>query len=88
MHLEEEEMGMATGKEAAVLRIAQTLQGIDATTISRKLRVSEKYAGEIIGDLVEDGYLKEDKGLYKVTKAGEVVISPYKVTPGEKWVHA
>lgn len=81
-------MGLATGREVAVLRIAQTLQGIDATTIKRKLRVSEKYAEYLIDILVEDGYLKEDKGLYKVTKAGEVVISPYKVTVGEKWVHA
>lgn len=83
-------MPLATGKEMAVLKIVQTLEQVDATTICRKLVISQKYAEEIIDFLIQDGYLEESKGkgMYKITKAGMLALSPYKVSPGVKYIHA
>lgn len=81
-------MPYATGKEMAVLTIVQTLEQVDATTISRKLVISQKYAEELIDFLIQDGYLEENKGMYRITKAGMLALSPYKVSPGVKYIHA
>lgn len=57
--------------DMGVLKLMQRLQEVDATTVSRKLRVSQGYADSVIKFLVEDGYLQEIKGVYKLTSAGQ-----------------
>ena len=81
-------MGVATGSEMGVLKIVQTLGEADAATISRKLVVSEKYVASLMSTLVEDGYLQETKGAYKLTPAGADVLGPYKMARGERYIHA
>lgn len=81
-------MPIATGRERGILEIVATLKEVDAQTISRKMVVSLDYASGIISSLVEDGYLQETKGVYRLTPAGEKVLRPYKITTGERYIHA
>lgn len=81
-------MPIATGREMGILKIVSTLQEVDAATISRKLVVSEKYVETLCQALVEDGYLQETKGVYKISPAGEKALRPYKIAIGEKYIHA
>ena len=83
-------MGVATGREMEILKIVSTLEAVDAATISRKMVVSLSYAQSLCNSLVEDGYLQENKGIYKVTPAGERVLKPYSVAQwaGGKYIHA
>lgn len=81
-------MAIATGRERGILEIVVTLQEVDVATIARKMVVSAEYVSSICSSLVEDGYLQETKGIYKITPAGERALSPYKVTPGPRFIHA
>lgn len=83
-------MGIATGREMEVLKIASTLERVDAATISRKMVVSQGYAQSLLIPLVEDGYLKESGGVYQITPAGERVIRPFSVAgwAGGRYIHA
>lgn len=83
-------MGVATGREMEILKIVSTLEGVDAATIGRKMVVSLGYAQSLCNSLVEDGYLQESKGIYRITPAGERVLRPYSVAQwaAGRYIHA
>ncbi len=62
---------METGDNMGVLKLVQRIPEVDASTVSRKLRVSRGYADSLISSLVQDGYLEERKGVYRLTALGE-----------------
>ena len=68
----EEASAVETGDNMGVLKLVQRIPEVDASTISRKLRVSKGYADSLISSLVQDGYLEEVKGVYRLTSLGEV----------------
>lgn len=57
--------------DMGVLKLVRRIPEVDASTVSRKLRVSKGYADTLISSLVQDGYLKEVKGVYRLTALGE-----------------
>ncbi|MDI6815309.1 MAG: hypothetical protein QMC90_04435 [Dehalococcoidales bacterium] len=64
-------MGIVTSREMGILKIVLTLEGVDAATIARKMGVPSEYAAALCSTPAQDGYLKETKGVYKLTPAGE-----------------
>ena len=69
---------MASGREIGILKAVQTLGEANVMRISRKLRVSSEYVASIVNSLVAHGYLEETNGVYRITPAGQRVLSPYK----------
>ena len=87
-------MPRKTGSDTGILRIVQELQEVDVAAISRRMVVSEKYAGGLLSSLVEGVYLQEEnkeeggRKVYKLTREGEKVLNPYKESVREKFIHA
>ncbi len=67
------------GYETTVLKVVKELRIADEETLSRKMAVSSKYAGEICEGLIKDGYLKKAPKGYQLTPEGQRAISPVKV---------
>jgi len=65
-----------TGIEKQVLNIVKEVGEANSETISRKVGVSAEYVTEICRGLVNDGYLGEGNGKYKLTLRALKAVSP------------
>lgn len=64
------------GSEKQVLKIIRELGRGKPVRIARKMAMSAEYAGEVCGNLLEDGYLsKSGAGEYMLTPEGEKAIN-------------
>ena len=76
-------IGDLTARQRDVLLIIEGVDGPSATTIQQQLGVIEgttvpqRHVTDTLQSLLSDGYIRENEGLYYLTKTGSMAVTEY-----------
>lgn len=77
-----------TGAERQILKIVKQLKNADEEKTAARMGVSTNYVNNLCSSLMQEGFLKQIAGEYRLTSKGSKIVLPVRLKTGSKLIPA